>query len=96
MYGFPRSVGAGSLPRPSGVESLPRTTRFEPRPSTEYRPAKRDTMFSSRTVGGTPGVGKQKPSGFGLVSVRGGRSVGVAGGSRRSGSFGRFTGSQSG
>jgi hypothetical protein len=53
-------------------------------------------MFSSRTVGGISGVGKQKPSGFGLVSMRRDRSVGVPGASRRSGSFGRFTGSYSG
>jgi hypothetical protein len=96
MYGFGPSARVGSLSRPSGVDSLPRQTRFEPRPSTQYRPTKRDTMFSSRTVGGTPGVGKQKPSGFGLVSMRGDRTVGAPGTSRRSGSFGRSTGSYSG
>jgi hypothetical protein len=96
MYGFGPSARVGSLPRPSGVDSLPRPTSFEPRPSTQYRPTKRDTMFSSRTVGGMPGVGKQKPSGFGLVSVRGDRTVGAPGASRRSGSFGRSTSSYSG
>jgi hypothetical protein len=95
MYGFGSPGRLGAMPRPSGVDSLPRDTRFEPRPSTQYRPTKRDTMFSSRTVGGAPGVGKQKPSGFGLVSRRGG-TVGTPGASQRSGSFGRSTGSYSG
>jgi hypothetical protein len=49
-----------------------------------FAPASRPTMFSSRTVGGLGGVGKQKPSGFGRVSYRAGSN-----GSFRSGSFGR-------
>lgn len=61
----------GSLPRPV---STGRT----------FTPASRPTMFSSRTVGGLSGVGKQKPSGFGRVSYRSGSSS-----SGRSGSFGR-------
>lgn len=60
-----------------------------PRPN--YTPARRNTMFSSSTVGGSRGVGKMKPSGFGRVSTRmsaDGRSVtGIRSG--RSGSFGR-------
>jgi hypothetical protein len=49
-----------------------------------FAPVSRPTMFSSRTVGGLGGVGKQKPSGFGRVSYRAGSD-----GSFRSGSFGR-------
>jgi hypothetical protein len=63
-----------------------------------YRPALRPTIFSSRTLGGGPGIGKQKPSGFGRVSVRASRSTGSITGVRtgRSGSFGRAGGSGSG
>jgi hypothetical protein len=54
-----------------------------------FSPAARPTLFSSRSVGGLAGVGKQKPSGFGRVSYRSNsRSVGSAT-SSRSGSFGR-------
>jgi hypothetical protein len=62
-----------------------------------YRPALRPTIFSSRTLGGGPGIGKQKPSGFGRVSVRASRSTGSITGVRtgRSGSFGRAGGSGS-
>jgi hypothetical protein len=60
---------------------------------TPYQPTFRPTIFNTRAVGGVSGVGKQKPSGFGRVSVRspdGGRTVRqVYSGSRRSGSFGR-------
>jgi hypothetical protein len=57
----------------------------------EYRPAPRPTIFSSRTLGGGAGIGKQKPSGFGRVSVRTSRSTGAVTAVRtgRSGSFGR-------
>lgn len=62
-------------------------------PRAPYRPTFRPTIFNTRAVGGVAGVGKQKPSGFGRVSVRspdGGRTVrSVYSGSRRSGSFGR-------
>ena len=57
-----------------------------------YAPAPRQTMFSSRSVGGTrSGIGKQRPSGFGRVSVRTNTSTGRMSGIRsgRSGSFGR-------
>lgn len=96
--------------RSSPGAALGRPTRFEPRPSIEYRPTRRDTMFSSRTIGGGTGVGKQKPSGFGMVSVRrddvtGARTVGRSDGKGsptdtgrygRSGSFGRSSGSYGG
>jgi hypothetical protein len=58
-----------------------------------FAPAPRPTMFSSRTVGGLAGVGKQKPSGFGRVSYRSG-STGSSFG--RSGSFGRSSFGSSG
>jgi hypothetical protein len=56
-----------------------------------YRPAFRPTIFATRTIGGAAGIGKQKPSGFGRVSVRmsGGRVSGFGGSRIRSGSFGR-------
>ena len=59
-----------------------------------FKPALRPTMFSSRTLGGGGGVGKQKPSGFGRVSVRTSKSGGHITGMRtgRSGSFGRAGG----
>jgi hypothetical protein len=59
-----------------------------------YRPVSRPTIFSSRTVGGSTGVGKQKPSGFGRVSVRASKSTGSITAVRtgRSGSFGRSGG----
>jgi hypothetical protein len=62
-----------------------------------YRPAPRPTIFSSRTLGGGPGIGKQKPTGFGRVSVRASRSSGAITGVRtgRTGSFGRSSGSGS-
>jgi hypothetical protein len=56
-----------------------------------YRPAPRPTIFSARRTGIGAGVGKQKPSGFGVVSVRASKSTGRISGVRtgRSGSFGR-------
>jgi hypothetical protein len=60
--------------------SLPRSVS----PGQSFAPSPRPTLFSSRTVGGLAGVGKQKPSGFGRVSYRSG-----GGGFGRSGSFGR-------
>jgi hypothetical protein len=63
-----------------------------------YRPALRPTIFSSRTLGTGSGVGKQKPSGFGRVSVRASKSTGSITAVRpgRSGSFGRARGSSGG
>ncbi|MBI3072279.1 MAG: hypothetical protein HYY84_09195 [Deltaproteobacteria bacterium] len=63
--------------------------------SSSYRPRTRPTMFSSRTIGGVGGIGKQKPSGFGRVSYRKSGSGGHGGSGRvsvvssRSGSWGR-------
>ncbi len=62
-----------------------------------YTPSRRPTMFSARTVGGSNGIGRQRPSGFGKVSTRvgsDGRTTSIRSSSRssssgRSGSFGR-------
>ncbi len=95
---FWRSYGYGIGPAPTPSRRL-RTAPPPPRLSgaTSYRPSFRPTMFSSRAIGGVAGVGKQKPSGFGRVSVRmnsDGRMIRT--GSRRSGSFGRSRSSYSG
>ena len=87
-------------PRPA-VRLPPSSTRAPaPAPPVEvsrgaaYRPVERPTLFSSRTLGVGTGVGKQRPSGFGRVSVRAsassGRITSVHAG--RSGSFGRAGG----
>src|SRR5262249_23543977 len=65
--------------RPAPSTPLPRVG-----PGASSAPAPRPTMFSSRTVGGGGGVGRQKPTGFGRVSYRA-----EGGSSGRSGSFGR-------
>ena len=91
-YGY----GVGPAPTPS------RRLRTPPPPArlssaTSYRPSFRPTVFASRAIGGVAGIGKQKPSGFGRVSVRmnsSGRLTAI--GSRRSGSFGRSRSSYSG
>jgi len=59
-----------------------------------YRPVSRPTIFSSRVVGGASGIGRQKPSGFGRVSVRASKSTGAITSVRssRSGSFTRAGG----
>jgi hypothetical protein len=98
-YGWYRSAPsappAGLTPGSSPPRSLPGGLAI-PR-SVDYRPEPRLTMFSSRTVGGMPGVGKQKPSGFGMISVRRNPSSGAISrvSSGRSGSFGRTYGSGS-
>lgn len=56
-------------------------------PAPAYRPSPRPTIFATHTRGGGTGIGKQKPSGFGRVSVQ--RSSRGSGYTRRSGSFGR-------
>ena len=53
-----------------------------------YTPVARPTIFSSRAIGGTGGVGRARPTGFGVVSYR-------AGDSGRSGSWGRSSSSGS-
>jgi len=61
-----------------------------PSRAASYRPVSRPTMFSSRAVGGVAGIGKVKPTGFGRVSIRTGRTTGAVSVSKgRSGSFGR-------
>ena len=72
--------------------TLPRTVST----GQTFAPSPRPTLFSSRTVGGLSGVGKQKPSGFGRVSYRSGGGGGFGRGSTRSGSFGRSSTSGSG
>ena len=69
-----------------------------PMPHVGPQPALRPTIFSSRTLGGGTGIGKQKPTGFGRVSVRASRSTGSITGIRsgRSGSFGRAGGRSGG
>ena len=86
FYHYPVFVSSYSLPPQS---RLPATSLR----ATTYTPARRPTMFSARSVGGTKGVGRAKPSGFGRVSTRvgsDGRTTGVRAG--RSGSFGRSRG----
>jgi len=86
FYHYPVFVSSYGLPAQS---RLPATSLR----ATSYAPARRATMFSARSVGGTSGVGKAKPSGFGRVSTRvdaSGRTTGVRSG--RSGSFGRSRG----
>jgi hypothetical protein len=86
-YGWytPRTGTAARLP-PAAPSPPPNVSR-----GAAYRPALRPTIFSSRTLGTGSGVGKQKPSGFGRVSVRASKSTGTITGIRssRSGSFGR-------
>jgi hypothetical protein len=78
--------GGGVLPAYSRYSSV-RVSR----PS--YVPARRATVFSSRTSGGASGVGRTKPSGFGRVSRPvSSRSGGSFGGRRSSGSYGRARG----
>lgn len=66
-----------------------------------WRPTQRQTMFSSRTTGGTGGVGRSRPTGFGRVSQRVGASAAKPSSARapartsaggRSGSTGRYSG----
>jgi hypothetical protein len=89
---FWSSYGWGPRPRyDSGAGG--RVARAAPLPAPRvsggayYRAVERPTIFATRAVGGAAGVGKQKPSGFGRVSVRSGGTW--SGGSGRSGSFGR-------
>jgi len=68
------------------------TTAWPSQPPT-YRPVSRPTVFSGTRVGGTSGIGRNRPSGFGRTSVRmssSGQVTGVRSG--RSGSYGRSGG----
>ena len=91
-YGY----GVGPTPTRRTARSAPPPARLSNAPA--YRPSFRPTLFSTQSIGGAAGVGKQKPSGFGRVSVRmdGGRVTAVGSSSRRSGSFGRSRSSYSG
>ncbi|MFZ4793595.1 MAG: hypothetical protein ACOYLN_05630 [Blastocatellia bacterium] len=69
--------------------SLPAAGRVSYQPPV-YQPVTRPTIFSATRIGGTSGVGRMKPGGFGQTSVRvssGGRITGTRAG--RSGSYGR-------
>jgi hypothetical protein len=84
FYTYPMFLyGGGALPA-YGRYSNARVYR----PS--YTPSRRSTIFSSRTTGGSGGVGRTKPSGFGRVSRPAGGSS--FGGRRSSGSYGRARG----
>ena len=85
-YGWHSSAPGRPALTQRTASPLPQVSR-----GAEYRPAPRPTIFSSRTLGGGTGIGKQKPSGFGRVSVRTSRSTGSITAVRtgRSGSFGR-------
>lgn len=75
----------------------PRPAPPPPSHAASYRPVARQTLFSTRAVGGIAGVGKQKPSGFGRVSIRTARGSGAISVSKgRSGSFGRGSSSSGG
>lgn len=70
-----------------------RPTNPWPYQTPSYRPVSRPTMFSGTRVGGTSGIGRNRPSGFGRTSVRmssSGQITGVRAG--RSGSYGRSGG----
>jgi len=85
----PSGPAAPALPPPSPPAQISR--------GASYRPVERPTIFSSRSLGVGSGVGKQRPSGFGRVSVRASASTGRISSVRpgRSGSFGRAGGGRS-
>ena len=85
-YGWSRPVGR--VLHPPGTAGDP--------PAVTYRPTYRPTIFSSRSTGGLSGIGRQKPSGFGRVSVRMNPGSNTVAGYGRSGSFGRSRSSWSG
>jgi hypothetical protein len=82
------------LLRPSFPTPLPSRLPPTSLPRPTYQPVRRPTVFSSSTVGGRGGIGKQRPTGFGRVSTRvssDGRTItGIRSG--RSGSYGRSSG----
>jgi hypothetical protein len=85
FYHYPSYTYYRTMP---AMTRLPATTYSR----TSYAPVRRPTMFSGTSIGGNrSGIGKQRPSGFGRVSVRTSASSGRLSGVRsgRSGSFGR-------
>ena len=77
-------------PPPRGALSRVPPPSPPPSRAAAYRPVARQTRFSTRAVGGVAGIGKVKPTGFGRVSIRTGRTSGLISVSKgRSGSFGR-------
>lgn len=80
---FMRGGRGVTFPRPSGPAPI--------RPPS-YSPVSRPTIFRASRVGGSSGVGRTRPSGFGRTSVRmsGNRVTGTRTG--RSGSYGRSGG----
>jgi hypothetical protein len=95
-YGWYTPRG-GSLRLPPGNAGTPRVPSAPPAQvsrGASYRAVARPTIFSSRSLGVGSGVGKQRPSGFGRVSVRASASTGRISSVRpgRSGSFGRAGG----
>jgi hypothetical protein len=85
FYHYPSYTYYRTMP---AMTRLPATTYSR----TSYAPVRRPTMFSGTSIGGNrSGIGKQRPSGFGRVSVRTSASTGRLSGIRsgRSGSFGR-------
>ena len=87
---FWHSYGWYSPTPPRGAPSRVPPPAPPPSRASSYRPVARQTIFSSRAVGGAVGIGKTKPSGFGRISVRTARATGATSvGRGRSGSFGR-------
>ncbi len=89
-YRSPGSLTVGGRSIPRNIPSPSARPSFQ---APNYRPAPRPTIFSASRIGGTSGVGKTKPSGFGRTSVRvssSGRITGTRTG--RSGSYGRSGG----
>ena len=89
MYAFlaPRPMAYYHYPYGGGRRMTMSNTRSSVR-APSYTPRARPTQFSGSRVGGTRGVGRSKPSGFGRTTVRssGGRITGIG---RRSGSMAR-------
>jgi hypothetical protein len=80
VAGPPPSGGAPVVAGPPPEAGLSRAAA--------YHPVARPTIFASHLVGGLGGVGKQKPSGFGRVSLRTAPGTGTIS-IGRSGSLGR-------
>jgi hypothetical protein len=99
-YGWytPRFGSTRLPPSYAGAARLPAAPPAQVSNGAGYRPVSRPTIFSSRSLGAGSGVGKQRPSGFGRVSVRASSATGRISSVRpgRSGSFGRAGGWSSG